>query len=169
MSSTQTNSEAARPPSNNATSIALRLEVVVLPVADVDRAKSFYAGLGWRQDADLTVDENYRVVQFTPPGSPASVIFGTGVTSMVPGSVRDLMLVVDDVDAAREELIRLGADVSETWHDATGVFHHAATEARVPGRDPQDSSYGSWASFSDPDGNGWLLQEITERLPGRVD
>jgi catechol 2,3-dioxygenase-like lactoylglutathione lyase family enzyme len=168
MSGIQTSSEATRP-IQETTSVDLRLEVVVLAVADVDRAKSFYAGLGWRQDADLTVDENYRVVQFTPPGSPASVIFGTGVTAMTPGSVRDLMLIVDDVDAAREELIRRGADVSEIWHDATGIFHHAGTEARVPGRDPQDSSYGSWASFSDPDGNGWLLQEITERLPGRVD
>ena len=168
MSSTQTSSEATRPVSKTP-SIALRLEVVVLPVADVDRAKSFYGGLGWRQDADLTVDESYRVVQFTPPGSPASVIFGTGVTTMTPGSVRDLMLIVDDVDAAREELVGRGVEVSEIWHDATGIFHHAGTTARVPGRDPQDRSYGSWASFADPDGNTWLMQEITERLPGRVD
>jgi catechol 2,3-dioxygenase-like lactoylglutathione lyase family enzyme len=168
MSSTQTSSEATRPVSKTP-SIALRLEVVVLPVADVDRAQSFYAGLGWRQDADLTVDESYRVVQFTPPGSPASVIFGTGVTAMAPGSVRDLMLIVADLEAAREELMRRGADVTEIWHDSTGIFHHAGTEARVPGRDPQGHSYGSWAAFSDPDGNGWLLQEITERLPGRVD
>jgi catechol 2,3-dioxygenase-like lactoylglutathione lyase family enzyme len=167
MTSTQNSSDAD--PAAKATSVALRLEVVVLPVADVDRAKAFYGGLGWRQDADVAVDESYRVVQFTPPGSPASVIFGTGLTTMAPGSVQDLMLIVDDVDAAREELIGRGADVSEIWHDATGIFHHAGTEARVPGRDPQGHSYGSWAAFSDPDGNGWLLQEITERLAGRVD
>jgi catechol 2,3-dioxygenase-like lactoylglutathione lyase family enzyme len=167
MAGTQNNGDTD--PAAQATSVALRLEVVVLPVADVDRAKAFYAGLGWRQDADVAVDENYRVVQFTPSGSPASVIFGTGLTTMAPGSVQDLMLIVDDVDAAREELIGRGADVGEIWHDATGIFHHAGTEARVPGRDPQGHSYGSWASFSDPDGNGWLLQEITERLPGRVD
>jgi catechol 2,3-dioxygenase-like lactoylglutathione lyase family enzyme len=137
--------------------------------ADVDRAKSFYARLGRRQDADLAVDESYRIVQFTPPGSPASIIFGTGVTTMAPGSVQDLMLIVSDVDAAREELVRCGADVSETWHDTTGIFHHADTQTRVPGRDPHRNSYRSWASFADPDGNGWLLQEITERLPGRVD
>jgi catechol 2,3-dioxygenase-like lactoylglutathione lyase family enzyme len=168
MTSTQTTSDAvATTPA--ATQLALRLEVVVLPVADVDRAKAFYAGLGWRQDADLTVDEHYRVVQFTPPGSPAAVIFGTGVTTMAPGSVQDLMLIVSDLDAAREELIDRGAEVSEIWHDSTGIFHHAGTAARVPGRDPQGHSYGSWASFADPDGNGWLLQEITERLPGRVE
>jgi catechol 2,3-dioxygenase-like lactoylglutathione lyase family enzyme len=167
MTSTQNSSDADH--AAKATSVALRLEVVVLPVTDVDRAKAFYGGLGWRQDADVAVDESYRVVQFTPPGSPASVIFGTGLTTMAPGSVQDLMLIVDDVDAARQELIGRGADVSEIWHDATGVFHHAGTEARVPGRDPQGHSYGSWASFSDPDGNGWLLQEITQRLPGRVD
>jgi hypothetical protein len=108
-------------------------------------------------------------VQFTPPGSPASIIFGTGVTTMAPGSVQDLMLIVSDVDAVREELVRCGADVSETWHDTTGIFRHADTHTRVPGRDPHGNSYRSWASFADPDGNGWLLQEITQRLPGRVD
>jgi catechol 2,3-dioxygenase-like lactoylglutathione lyase family enzyme len=167
MSITQANSDAVRrdaetPPIN------LRLEVVVLPVSDVDRAKAFYAGLGWREDADLTVDETYRVVQLTPPGSPASVIFGTGVTTMAPGSVQDLTLIVKDIAEARETLVGRGADLSEIWHDATGIFHHAGTGARAPGRDPQDRSYCSWASFADPDGNGWLLQEITERLPGRV-
>jgi len=168
MTSTQTSSDTVLPTSAG-TSVALRLEVVVLPVADVDRAKDFYAGLGWREDADVTVDETYRVVQFTPPGSPASVIFGTGLTTMAPGSVQDLMLIVDDVEAARRDLNRAGASVSEIWHDATGIFHHAGTQARLPGRDPQGNSYGSWASFADPDGNGWLLQEITQRLPGRVD
>jgi catechol 2,3-dioxygenase-like lactoylglutathione lyase family enzyme len=146
----------------------MRLEVVVLPVADVDRAKAFYAGLGWRLDADLQVDADYRVIQFTPPASAASVIFGQGTTAMAPGSLQDLMLIVEDIDAARDELIGRGVDVSEVWHDQTGIFHHAGTAGRVPGRDPAGGSYGSWASFSDPDGNGWLLQEITERLPGRT-
>jgi catechol 2,3-dioxygenase-like lactoylglutathione lyase family enzyme len=147
--------------------VALRFEVGVLPVADVDRAKAFYQGLGWRLDADVAVDEGYRVVQFTPPGSPASIIFGQGTTTMAPGSVQDLMLIVDDLDAARAELTRRGASVSEVWHDETGIFHHAGTRARAPGRDPAGRAYGSWAAFSDPDGNGWLLQEITQRLPGR--
>jgi catechol 2,3-dioxygenase-like lactoylglutathione lyase family enzyme len=146
----------------------MRLEVTVLPVADVDRAKAFYQGLGWRLDADVPTDDHTRVVQFTPPGSPASIIFGQGTTTMTPGSVQDLMLVVEDIDAARDELIGHGVDVSEVWHDETGIFHHAGTDGRVPGHDPQRRSYSSWASFADPDGNGWLLQEITERLPGRV-
>jgi catechol 2,3-dioxygenase-like lactoylglutathione lyase family enzyme len=166
VTSTPESSDATSPGSE-AASLELRLEVVVLPVADVERAKAFYAGLGWRQDADLTVDQTYRVVQFTPPGSPASIIFGTGVTTMTPGAVRDLMLIVDDIGAARDELIGRGADVSDIWHDASGIFHHAGAEARVAGPDPQGRSYSSFASFSDPDGNGWLLQEITERLPGR--
>jgi catechol 2,3-dioxygenase-like lactoylglutathione lyase family enzyme len=146
----------------------MRLEVAVLPVADVDRAKAFYEGLGWRLDADVPMDEQARVVQVTPPGSAASVIFGKGTTAMAPGSVQDVMLVVDDIDAARAELIGRGVDVSEVWHDETGIFHHAGTTGRVLGPDPEGRSYGSWASFEDPDGNGWLLQEITERLPGRI-
>ena len=166
MSSSPLGSDAATESSDPA-AVALRFEVAVLPVADVDRAKAFYQGLGWRLDADVTVDEGYRVVQFTPPGSPASIIFGRGTTTMAPGSVQDLMLIVDDLDAARDELIRRGANVGEVWHDETGIFHHAGAGARVPGRDPEGHSYGSWASFSDPDGNGWLLQEITQRLPGR--
>jgi catechol 2,3-dioxygenase-like lactoylglutathione lyase family enzyme len=145
-----------------------KLEVVVIPVADVDRAKAFYTGLGWREDADVPLSDDYRVVQLTPPGSPASVIFGTGVTSAAPGSVDSLVLVVDDVQAARAELVARGADVSEVFHDETGVFHHAGTAGRVPGPAPERDSYGSWASFSDPDGNVWMLQEITTRLPGRV-
>jgi catechol 2,3-dioxygenase-like lactoylglutathione lyase family enzyme len=144
-----------------------RLELIQVPVADVDRAKAFYQGLGWRLDADVTIDVHYRVVQVTPPGSPASIIIGQGTTTMAPGSVQDLTLVVEDIDAARDELIAHGADVSEVWHDETGIFHHGGTEARVPGPDPKGRSYGSWASFADPDGNGWLLQEIKERLPGR--
>jgi catechol 2,3-dioxygenase-like lactoylglutathione lyase family enzyme len=167
MTETETGSAAGRPTPPSPT-VALRLEVVVLPVADVDRAKAFYRGLGWREDADVAVDEHYRVVQFTPPGSSAAVIFGTRVSALAPGSVQDLTLIVDDIDAARVQLIARGAQVSEVWHDATGIFHHAGTEARVPGHDPKRRSYGSWASFSDPDGNGWVLQEITERLPGRV-
>jgi catechol 2,3-dioxygenase-like lactoylglutathione lyase family enzyme len=148
--------------------IAMRFEVAVLPVSDVDRAKDFYGNLGWRLDADLTVDDHYRVVQFTPPGSKTSIIFGRNTTTMAPGSLQDLMLIVDDIDAARDELLGHGVDVSETWHDETGIFHHAGIEGRVSGPDPDGSSYGSFASFSDPDGNGWHLQEIKERLPGRT-
>ena len=145
----------------------MKLEVVVLPVADVDRAKNFYQALGWREDADVDTGDDFRVVQLTPPGSACSVIFGTGVTSAAPGSAQGLHLVVTDIDKARAELSGNGADVSEVFHDAGGVFHHAGTEARVAGPAPDHRSYGSFASFSDPDGNGWLLQEITERLPGR--
>jgi catechol 2,3-dioxygenase-like lactoylglutathione lyase family enzyme len=145
-----------------------KLEVVLLPVGDVDRAKAFYERLGWRLDADFASGAGFRVVQMTPPGSPASVIFGTDVTTAQPGSVDGLMLVVDDVEAAREELARRGADISEVFHDEGGVFHHAGTTGRVPGPDPQRASYNSWASFSDPDGNTWYLQEITTRLPGRT-
>ncbi|MFB7330544.1 VOC family protein [Streptomyces adustus] len=147
----------------------MKLEVVVVPVSDVDRAKEFYMALGWRLDADVVTGEDFRVVQVTPPGSPASVIFGTSVTDQAPGSARGLHLIVDDIDAARDELKRRGAEPSEVFHDAGGVFHHAGTDARVPGPDPQRSSYGSFLSFSDPDGNGWILQEITTRLPGRLD
>ncbi|WP_182882115.1 VOC family protein [Microbispora sp. H10949] len=147
----------------------MKLEVVVVPVADVDRAKSFYTGLGWRLDADIATPADFRVVQETPPGSPASVIFGTSVTSQEPGSAQGLHLVVDDIGAAHDELSRLGAGPSEVFHDAGGVFHHAGTAARVPGADPQRRSYGSFLSFSDPDGNGWVLQEVTTRLPGRLD
>jgi catechol 2,3-dioxygenase-like lactoylglutathione lyase family enzyme len=151
-----------------AETVPMRFEVTVLPVADADRAKAFYQGLGWRLDADFPIDEHARVIQFTPPGSTASISFGQGTTTMTPGSVQDLMLVVDDINAAREALISHGADVSEVWHDETGIFHHAGTEGRVPGPDPEGRSYRSWASFADPDGNGWLVQEIKERIPGRV-
>jgi catechol 2,3-dioxygenase-like lactoylglutathione lyase family enzyme len=145
-----------------------KLEVAVIPVSDVDRAVHFYKALGWRFDAEFAGDEGYRLVQLTPPGSPASIIFGTGVTAAEPGSTEGLHLVVDDVVAAREDLIGRGVQVSEIFHDKTGVFHHAGTEARVDGPAPGRSSYGSFASFSDPDGNGWVLQEVTTRLPGRV-
>ena len=144
-----------------------KLEVVVLPVSDVDRAKQFYQSLGWRLDADFPGDGGFRVVQFTPPGSSASIIFGSDVTSAAPGSAQGLYLVVDDIEAAREELAGRGVDVSEVYHDAGGVFEHAGTEHRVSGPDPDRGSYASFASFADPDGNGWRLQEIRERLPGR--
>jgi catechol 2,3-dioxygenase-like lactoylglutathione lyase family enzyme len=147
--------------------VDFKLEVVVIPVADVDRAKAFYKGLGWREDADLVTGDDFRVVQLTPPGSACSVIFGTGLTSAVPGSAEGLQLVVDDLDAAREELAARGATVSEVFHDAGGVFHHAGTASRVSGPAPDHQSYGSFVSFSDPEGNSWLVQEITTRLPGR--
>jgi len=142
----------------------LRFEVAVLPVADDDRAKAFYQGLGWRLDADITVDEHQRVIQFTPPGSPASIQFGRGTTTLAPGSIHDLYLVVSDIEAARRELIGHGATVSEVWH-GPGLDN---VEKRQPGRAPDGATYRSFASFADPDGNSWLLQEITQRLPGRV-
>jgi catechol 2,3-dioxygenase-like lactoylglutathione lyase family enzyme len=144
-----------------------KLEVVVIPVSDVDVAKGFYTGLGWRLDADFTSSEVFRVVQVTPPGSPCSVIFGTGITSAAPGSAQGMQLTVGDIDAAVAELTGLGAEVSEVFHDAGGVFHHAGTTGRVSGAAPDHQSYGSFASFRDPDGNTWFLQEITTRLPGR--
>ena len=146
----------------------MRLEVVVLPVSDVDRARDFYQALGWRLDADFPVNEGFRVVQMTPPGSACSIIFGTEVTSAAPGSARGLQLVVPDIAAARAELAAHGADVSEVFHDATGVFHHDGTQARVPGPAEDHKTYGSWVSFSDPDGNSWFVQEVTTRLPGRA-
>jgi catechol 2,3-dioxygenase-like lactoylglutathione lyase family enzyme len=160
MSSTQTINEDASQIRTAAT-VDLKLEVVVIPVADVDRAKRFYERLGWRLDADFANGENWRGVQMTPPGSPCSIHFGKGITTAVPGSVQNLYLVVSDIEAARGELIGRSADVSE-------AFHYAGFGGpRVPGRDPEGRSYGTYASFSDPDGNGWLLQEIKTRLPGR--
>ena len=155
MTSTQVNSQN------------MKLEVLVLPVSDVDRAKDFYKTLGWRLDADFVVSENFRVVQFTPPGSEASIIFGQGVTSAAPGSVQGLYLIVYDIEAAHAELVDRGVEVSEVFHDISGVFPHAGTEGRVPGPDPERRDYASYASFSDPDGNGWVLQEIRVRKPGR--
>jgi catechol 2,3-dioxygenase-like lactoylglutathione lyase family enzyme len=146
----------------------MKLEVVVLPVSDVDKAKDFYQGLGWRLDADLATGPDFRVVQLTPPGSPCSVIFGTGVTAAAPGSAEGLQLVVTDIGAARQELISHGADVSGVFHDAGGVFHHAGSEARAAGPATGHHSYGSFVSFGDPDGNTWFVQEVTTRLPGRV-
>jgi catechol 2,3-dioxygenase-like lactoylglutathione lyase family enzyme len=146
--------------------VDLKLEVVILPVSDVDRAKRFYESLGWRLDADFAAGDSWRVVQLTPPGSPCSIMFGKGITTAVPGSVQGNFLIVDDVEAARADLIGHGADVSEVFHFAGGL-HVVGTEGRVPGPDPKADSYRSWVSFSDPDGNSWLLQQIKTRLPGR--
>jgi catechol 2,3-dioxygenase-like lactoylglutathione lyase family enzyme len=145
----------------------MKLEVVVLPVSDVDRAKAFYERLGWRLDADFPGADGFRVVQLTPPGSACSIIFGSGVTGAVPGSADGLQLVVDDIDAAQADLIGGGIAMSEIFHHAGGVFHHADDAARAPGRAPGNESYGSFPSFTDPDGNSWFVQEVTERLPGR--
>ena len=148
-----------------------KLESVLLPVADVDRAKQFYKGLGWREDADFVGGDDYRIVQLTPPGSACSVQFGIGLTSMAPGSLDGLLLVVNDIEAARAELVEQGAPVSEVYHDAGQLpkarFHYEDASLRAPGRAPEPSTYRSFASFRDPDGNGWVLQEITTRLPGR--
>ncbi len=154
--------------------LAMRLEVIVIPVSDVDRAKQFYSGLGWRLDADFAFDDGFCVIQFTPPGSAASVIFGTNVTSAAPGSAKGLYLVVSDIEAARKDLLSRGVKVSELFHGG-GDAHTGTDEPylfgniRIAGPDPGRRSYLSLASFSDPDGNGWMLQEITARLPGRVE
>ena len=148
----------------------LKLEVVVIPVADVDRAKEFYQRLGWRLDADFPFDNGFRVVQFTPPGSGTSVQFGTKMTSAAPGSAQGLYLVVSDIGAARDQLAARGAEVSEVFHPgAPGAQFAPDTSGHVGGRAPDGASYGSFATFADPDGNRWLLQEVTTRLPGRVD
>ncbi len=160
--------EVAPAETSQGQSLDFKLEVVVLPVADVDRAKDFYTALGWREDADFASGDDFRVVQLTPPGSEASVIFGTGITAAAPGSVEDLQLTVADIDRARAELVAGGVDPSEVFHDAGGVFHHAGDQARVSGPAPGHADYGSFVSFRDPDGNGWLLQEIRVRLPGRA-
>jgi catechol 2,3-dioxygenase-like lactoylglutathione lyase family enzyme len=170
MSSTQLSGDDPAEASR-ATPSPMRLEVVIIPVADVDRAKTFYHGLGWRLDADAGGGD-FRVVQLTPPGSTASIIFGNGVSSADPGSVDRLLLAVDDIKAAIDELRSHGVEVSDAFHDgggslAAGFFADAA--AHAPGPDPEGRSYASYASFSDPDGNRWLLQEITDRLPGRVE
>jgi catechol 2,3-dioxygenase-like lactoylglutathione lyase family enzyme len=143
-------------------STPLRLEVMILPVADVDRAKAFYERLEWRLDADFPIDAGYRVVQFTPPGSPCSIQFGLGLTDLEPGSMQGMMLIVDDVEAARDDLAAHGVDV-DVWHGRRGID----LSKRVPGPDPERKTYSSFASFSDSEGNGWILQEISERLPGR--
>ena len=145
----------------------MKLEVVVIGVSDVDRAKSFYENLGWRLDADFAADGGFRVLQLTPHNSDASIIFGKGVTATKPGSVDSLVLAVDDVVAARDYLTARGVDVSEVFHYAGGPFNNAVENPRVGGPDPERRSYYSFASFEDPDGNGWLLQEIRARFPGR--
>jgi len=143
-----------------------KLEVVIIPVSDVDRAKRFYGNLGWRLDADFATGDDWRVVQLTPPGSPCSIIFGKGITTAVPGSVQGTFLIVEDIEAARAELVGHGVDVSEVFHFEGGL-RVTGTKGRVSGPDAERRSYSSWASFSDPDSNGWLLQEIKTRLPGR--
>ena len=162
--------------SKNATSVArvdTKLEIVVIPVSDVDRAKEFYGRLGWRLDADYDNGDDFRVIQFTPPGSGCSVIFGKNVTAAAPGSAQGLYMIVSDIAAARNELLRRGVEISDVFHDAGGVYAgpdepYLFGRRRVSGPDPEHRSYRSFASFSDPDGNGWLFQEITTRLPGRV-
>jgi catechol 2,3-dioxygenase-like lactoylglutathione lyase family enzyme len=173
MSTTQEHSETATETAGTR-NVDMKLEVVVIPVSDVDRAKRFYCSLGWRLDADFATGDDYRVIQFTPPGSGCSVIFGKNVTAAAPGSAQGLYLIVSDLKAARDELLGRGVKVSEAFHATSGV--HAGPDQpylfgrlRVSGPDPEHRSYSSFASFSDPDGNGWLFQEITTRSAGRVD
>ena len=149
---------------------AMKFEAVVIPVSNVDRAKEFYMSLGWRLDADFPYDNGFRVVQFTPPGSACSLQFGTNITSAAPGSARGLYLIVSDIEAAHDELAARGAQISEVFHAGTpgAQFNPDGTSGRVSGPAPEHATYGSFATFSDPDGNGWLLQEVTTRLPGRV-
>jgi catechol 2,3-dioxygenase-like lactoylglutathione lyase family enzyme len=151
--------------------VDLKLEAIVIPVADADRGKAFYAGLGWRLDADFPFDNGFRVIQFTPPGSGSSVQFGTMITQAAPGSAQGLYLIVSDIAAARDQLAGLGAEVSEVFHPGTpgAQFESVGTSGRVAGRADDAASYSSFATFKDPDGNTWLLQEVTMRLPGRVD
>jgi len=172
MATIEIDRDVATKPSTSR-SLDLKLEVVVIPVSDVDRAKAFYTRLGWRLDADFASGSEWRVIQFTPPGSACSVIFGRNVTAAAPGSVRGLYLIVSDLEAARQDLLDRGIAVSEPFHGA-GDVHAGPDEpylfgsVRVSGADPERGSYSSFASFSDPDGNGWLFQEVTTRLPGRI-
>ena len=168
MSATEAGAGAA---DATVTDVDLKLEVVVIPVSDVDRAKAFYGGLGWRLDADFPFDNGVRIVQITPPGSPCSIQFGDKLTTAPPGSAENLYLVVSDIETAREALTARGAQVSEAFHPgAPGAqFQPEGDADRVSGPAPDRATYGSFATFTDPDGNRWLLQEITRRLPGRVD
>ncbi|MET3334834.1 MULTISPECIES: VOC family protein [Bradyrhizobium] len=172
MAVIEINREAETKPSTSR-GVDMKLEVLVIPVSDVDRAKAFYARLGWRLDADFTSGDDWRVIQFTPPGSACSVIFGRNVTAAAPGSARGLYLVVSDLEAARQDLLDRGVEVSAPFHGA-GDVHAGPDEpylfgsVRVSGADPKRGSYASFAAFSDPDGNGWLFQEVTTRLPGRI-
>jgi len=146
----------------------MTFEIVVIPVADIDRAKDFYARLGWRFDIDYQDEHGFRVIQYTPPGSGCSVMFGSKMTTAAPGSAQGLHLIVSDIVRTHDELARRGVDVSDVFHDAYGVFHRPAGENRVSGPAEGRKSYGSFLSFKDPDGNEWVVQEVTERLPGRV-
>ncbi|HET7909416.1 MAG TPA: VOC family protein [Nitrospira sp.] len=157
-----------------AAKVDMKFEIVVIPVSDIDRAKEFYGRLGWRLDADFDNGKDFRVIQFTPPGSGCSVIFGKNVTAASPGSAQGLYLIVSDIEAARKELLGRGIEVSQVFHDAGGMYAgmdepYLFGRHRVDGPDPEHRSYRSFASFHDPDGNGWLFQEITTRLPGRID
>ena len=172
MTITEARSESAADAAS-VRSVDMKLEIVIIPVSDVDRAKAFYASLGWRQDAEFDAGPDFRIMQFTPPGSGCSVIFGRGVTAAAPGSAQGLYLIVSDIEAARSELLRRGVEVSEAFHGAADAYvgqdePFLFGSQRVSGPDPEHGSYRSFASFHDPDGNGWLLQEITSRLPGRV-
>jgi catechol 2,3-dioxygenase-like lactoylglutathione lyase family enzyme len=160
--------------STSAAKVDMKFEIVVIPVSDIDRSKDFYARLGWRLDADLDNGKDFRVIQFTPPGSGCSVIFGKNVTAAPPGSAQGLYLIVSDIEAARKELLGRGVNVSEVFHGAGDLYAgpdepYLFGRVRVNGLDPEHRSYRSFASFSDPDGNGWLFQELTKRLPGRID
>ncbi|WP_406308875.1 VOC family protein [Streptomyces sp. NBC_00623] len=154
----------------------LKLEMIVLPVSDIDRTKAFYEAVGFRLDVDYTASDDFRIVHFTPPGSECSIIFGEGMTSTAPGTIQSLYLIVTDIEEAHAELTRRGIDVSEVFHDAGGLFHghedgdvthRSPGQERLAGPHPERASYGSFLTFSDPDGNGWVLQEVTQRLPGR--
>lgn len=149
--------------------VEMKLEVVVLPVSNIERSKRFYAELGWRLDIDYEGKDGYRVIQFTPPRSECSVIFGSKLTTAAPGSVKGLHLVVSDIQAARDDLRSRGIAVSEPFHDPVGIFHHASMHDLVPGPNPERKSYASYASFVDPDGNEWIFQEITARLTGHIE
>ena len=163
--STQTINDSATD-TRTAATVDLKVEVVVIPVADVERAKRFYQGLGWRLDADFAHGDEWRLVQMTPPGSPCSIMIGKGFTPAAPGSLQGTFLVVDNLEAARAQLIGRGVDVSEVFH-FQGDLLNARSNGHTPGRDPKGRSYFSFASFTDPDGNSWLLQEVTTRFPGR--
>jgi catechol 2,3-dioxygenase-like lactoylglutathione lyase family enzyme len=174
MTDIKERTEATASETLKARTVDMKFEIVVIPVSDVDRAKRFYGGLGWRLDADFAAGDDFRVIQFTPPGSPCSVIFGKNVTAAAPGSAQGLYLIVSDIKAARDELLGRGVEVGEVFHGAGDVYvgtdePYLFGRVRVSGPDPAHGSYRSFASFKDPDGNGWLFQEITARLPGRVD
>jgi catechol 2,3-dioxygenase-like lactoylglutathione lyase family enzyme len=148
---------------------ATSFELVVIPVSDVDRAKAFYAALGWHCDIDHAAGNDIRIVQFTPTGSAGSIMFGRNITTAQPGSVEGLHLIVPDIEAARDDLLRRGIEISEPFHDPGGIFHRASAEGRASGPNPQRKSYASYASFRDPDGNGWVLQEVTARLSADIE